>query len=55
MRNYTLCLFLCRIADFCYAQDTVKAAGPELIERTNDPSSNIHEKYTVLKTLPGFF
>jgi hypothetical protein len=50
MKNYTLCLFLCCIAGFCSAQDTVKATGPELIERTNDPSSNIHEKYTVLKT-----
>jgi hypothetical protein len=43
-------LFLACIAGFCLAQDSLKATGPELVERTNDPSPSIHEKFTVLKS-----
>jgi hypothetical protein len=49
MKKILLLLLLCYLSGFCCAQDTVKAIGHELVERTNDPSPNIHEKFTVLK------
>jgi len=44
-----LCLLLMLIMCFCHAQDTTTHAGPETVARTNKPSENILEKFSVLK------
>jgi len=50
MKSILLTMILICFTAHAFAQDTVKAVGPELVERTNDTSLGLHEKYTVLKT-----
>ncbi|WP_295653497.1 hypothetical protein [uncultured Mucilaginibacter sp.] len=49
MKHTFLTLLLITFTGFCYAQDTTANAGPETVTRTNNPSTDIQEKFTVLK------
>lgn len=50
MKKIFSTFFLSVFAIICFAQDSTKLNEPELVERTNDRSSIIHEKFTVLKS-----
>ena len=50
MNHCLTCLLLLMLNGLCHAQDTTTHAGPETVARSNKPSQNIHEKFSVLKT-----